>query len=217
MTKEEAAAANMDYTVDANGNRYGLERSAHGSNAFYFGDCDVAGQTVAYCVCLKKIAMNKQGQVYGGAQNCCDAIERNGCKADRMRREESEAGHALFYIERARLNAKYEEDCAAAKVRMETLSAKKDAFGLQRTKRAAPADAAASVETPVEENGYAAAINKAMQETIAEQPKPAVASMQPTAGVTAGPVAVAPTSGTGGMSLIEMARARMKAAAAAAT
>lgn len=210
MAKEEVVA--VDYTIDAEGNRYGLERSEHGSNAFYLSGCDIAGQTVAYCVCLKRIAMHKKRQVYGGAQNCCDAIERNGCKADKMRRQETEAGHALFYIERAKLNAKYEDASAAANVRMEALSAKKDTADSQRTKRAPP-----TVTAPAEENGYAAAINKAMQEAIAEQPKRAVASVQPPARAEKKPSAppVLSAVAKSGMSLIEMARARMAAAAAA--
>ena len=207
------------YRTDLEGNPYPLEDSESGKNAFYFSDCEVPGHTVAYCVCLKKIKDHNEGKLSLAHSDCGSAIDRNQCKAARLRREEKEVGHALYFISRKRLNDEYDAMRAAAGERMTALCMKKDKFNMPKSKSAASVekkiDKTFAADTDADEgNDYAAAINAAISKTIAEKPKPEPESEPKAAPVPQKKPAAQAVPARGGMSLIEMARARMAANAA---
>jgi hypothetical protein len=202
------------YKVDENGNPYSLEKSLSGTNAFYINDCAVAGHTAAYCSCLKKIMDNQNARLPAVYQSCGEAIDRNQCKAARLRREEVAAGHALYFISRARLNVKFEAERAALQDQIASYSNKKSAFNMPIAR---PAPKPAPVEFDSGGGDYAAAINKAMLEAAKPEPKKEVV-VEPVAPkaksvVTAVESAKPALAQKPGLSLIEMARAKLAASA----
>ena len=206
------------YKVDENGNAYSLEKSFSGSNAFYIQDCATAGNTAAYCACLKKGMDHQNGRLATMYSQCGDAIDRNSCKAARMRREEVAAGHALFYISRARINAQYESDKAISDAKLASMYAPKKSWGVPVSKPK-PAQADTTGQSfDIGDSSYATAINMAIAEGVKSEPEVVVVAPEKkeVAPIEVKQVALPPASSLSvavkvGMSLIEMARKRSAA------
>jgi hypothetical protein len=205
------------YRTDESGNPYSLDKSESGTNAFYFDDCTIVGRTAAYCVCMKRLSESKRGEISEMNSSCGDAINHNTCKAARMRREEVAAGHALYYVSRARINAKYETRQLELHEKIASLSNKKSSFNMP-VARTVPKVEVETQDSALNIGGdYADAINIAMKETApAELKKVLIKPEEPKPKSTMSIEKMTVLSPQkSGMSLIEMARARLAATAAA--
>lgn len=197
---------------------YPVEASTGGNNA-HCVRCS-AGYSGSYCVCLHKIAAIGRGMPTSNP-DCDVAIKNRTCEAIHMREQEISAGHAIYFVDRNKQRAFYEE---LAK-RQAPPAAKK--FGDNITKpsfaktpsnyvprefvddRQAPKPTVRPVAKPAESNnGYADAINAAMAEIVAEK------SVQATPATPATPI-TAPKPpvvdvGVANLSPLEAARRRMQ-------
>lgn len=84
---------------------YPASASALGSNALHIHACPIIGQSQPYAACLKRIADYEAGQIQEAYTECRRAIGGPACTAYTMRAEEQKAGKALYYINRAKLQA----------------------------------------------------------------------------------------------------------------
>lgn len=83
---------------------YPVDMSKAGKNAYYH-HCNQRGQSVSFAVCLHTIAAIDENRVKEDQFIDCQVACKNGlCEARRMRRQELDAGHALFYKERTNIN-----------------------------------------------------------------------------------------------------------------
>jgi hypothetical protein len=134
---------------------YPINMSTSGANAFYLDECNVSGCRPNYAVCLNRIEQIKSDQLKG--HDCEAEIQRKTCPAAKMREEELVVGKAIYFIDRAKLQAFTEANAGKASV------------GHGRRGSIAPAKPSA-VESDVMtsaaqfEGDYAAAINLAMVE-----------------------------------------------------
>lgn len=177
--------------------------SAGGINAYCLNDCEVIGHQTGYCICVNKIMAYERNGTLNGL-SCENEIGNGTCKAIKMRNEELAAGRAIYFVHREKFRAFMDQKAGQVALRPEKPSRRFD-----NPKPAVPVIEAA-ISQPLreskksaDEDGYAAAINRAMQEQKPEpkpEPKPAPApETKPT------PKA--------GMTLLELARARMGKAA----
>ncbi|MFM0095704.1 hypothetical protein PQQ87_08825 [Paraburkholderia nemoris] len=83
--------------------RYPVERSASGENAYYLEQCSVTNSRPSYAACLKRVADRKQGRLATEFADCSAAIGKKSCPAQAMQRAEQEAGYALYFIPRLKL------------------------------------------------------------------------------------------------------------------
>lgn len=204
---------------------YPLEASTSGSNA-HCVHCST-GYSGNYAVCLHKIACVKRGAPTSNP-DCDTAIKNRTCEAIHMREKEVEAGHALFFIDRAKQRAFYDEIAAQkAPVRkapsvpaIKPTQPRHEPLEFVDDKLVRPVRPAQPMtvkhvtdkqtDVPYEENGYAAAINAAIKEATAGQPNP----MKPTEKLEPVKQAEKPeqseTSMPANMSPLEAARLRMR-------
>ncbi len=183
---------------------YPLAKSKGGSNMKVI-HCKVIGAASNYAVCLHRIDAKARGNVPENVigKGCCRAIDWKECPAQDMRRAEEDAGHALHYIDRTKYleqqSAFFDSKGWVAKTttRQEIKARPKPNYYM----KGKPKDV--EVETPVQapppkqsrpvvsaEPTFADAINVAMKE-LEQQPKEE-SFVKP------------------GMSLVEIARARMQ-------
>lgn len=158
------------------------EYSMGGINAFSHG-CKTVGFTPGYAVCLHKLAaFERDDGKLGSYPECEKAIRNRDCPAIAMRKEEQVAGKALYFIDRAILR---EEMDKHFKSQIPERTPAKTASKFVAAKTTAPAPAPKSDErlmTPIEGDGYAAAINAAIAEANVAQPvkeEPKVAAPSP--------------------------------------
>jgi hypothetical protein len=83
--------------------RYPVERSASGENAYYLAHCNVTNSRPSYAACLKRIADRKHGRLATEFADCSAAIGKKACPAQAMQRAEKEAGYALYFVPRLKL------------------------------------------------------------------------------------------------------------------
>ena len=127
--------------------------STKGDNAYYLPVCEFVARSPAYASCLFKIAENQAGRSsqHPSHRECCAPIESGRCRALSMRQEEDLQGVALYYVPRQAM-------------------ASMPISSQPRFYDAAPPAAPAPMilPAPLDEsgNGYAAAINAALQESI---------------------------------------------------
>lgn len=88
---------------------YPSSRSAGGDNAYYHYCTEVEHQA-AYAVCLKKIEDRKDGRLESIYSTCSAAIGQKRCPAVGMKMDESLAGHAMFYLNRAKMREFYAKE-----------------------------------------------------------------------------------------------------------
>lgn len=70
------------------------------ANGYTFA-CDIIGQRRVYPVCLNLIANSSDKRLEGLYPDCFGAIKKGSCHALQMRREESNAGHAIYFLDRS--------------------------------------------------------------------------------------------------------------------
>ena len=186
---------------------YPPSQSYSGNNAYYEGACIPAGYIPSYATCLHKIrALERDGSLAFTA--CENAIRSGECMAVAMRRREEEAGRALYYWDRQRmlaLNDRLFKDAIAASGMPTSSVAKRPDL------KSAPRKVATSspAQKP-DENGFAAAINRAMQE-LGEADSSRTDEAAPIEqGTTSAPGTV--LKPVAGLSLVQIAKLRMKAA-----
>lgn len=178
---------------------YPVSASALGTNAYYIPNCKEVGHNAAYASCLKKIKDRKEGRLDAQYSDCSAAIGRKDCPAMAMRKEEELENKAIYFINRKKLqsNNQFRDEMAASQARADNVkSASK--FPNKSTRAVEPVGSIA-----IPESSYAAAINNAMQEMSKEETvtsKSVIAKQK-----EAPPVVINKT----GMSLLDMARARM--------
>lgn len=200
---------------------YPPSASAGGINAYYLEDCEVVGHRPSYCVCLNKIKAYERDRTLRGLQ-CESEIRDKTCPALKLRDKERDAGVALFFINRVKLQAFNDEQVKITrdKLVLSKVSPKKSSLGsVFIPKNEMPPAPPPLPPKKKEEHfldqqgGYAAAINNAMKElekpAPVAKPEPAVQpALKPA--VQQAPTTVAPKSG---MSLLEMARMQLAAKA----
>ena len=205
---------------------YPPEQSCSGSNAYTF-HCPSLGFRPGYAVCLHKIkAYERDGSLISNT-DCESAIAGRSCSALHMRQEEQEAGKAIYFWEYDRMRGEMRKrgDEFMPEVYRRRAEHPQRRTAIERATQPVTPPKQPTIAPP--SNGFADAINAAMRETTeTPKPAPAPAPVQETkieAAPSLPPVEtpVAPTPApakfampdTTGMSLIEIARLRMRAAA----
>lgn len=84
---------------------YTLAMSASGTNAHHINGCKIVGQSQPYAACLKRIGEYEAGGSLESMPDCKRAIGGPACEAWTMREAEVKADKALFYVNRAKLQA----------------------------------------------------------------------------------------------------------------
>lgn len=84
---------------------YPAAMSASGTNAHHVNGCPIVGQSQPYAACLKRIGDYEAGGALESMPDCRRAIGGPACTAWKMREDETKAGKALFYVNRAKLQA----------------------------------------------------------------------------------------------------------------
>jgi len=198
---------------------YPPSASAGGINAYYLSDCEVVGHRPSYCVCLNKIKAYERDRTLRGLQ-CENEIRDKVCPAIKLREKEREAGVALFFVNRLKLQAFNDEQAKVARDQfaVSKASGRKmsslDSVKIPKSELPPPPKPPKKEEHFLDQQaGYAAAINNAMRElekpAPVAKPEPAEQSVIKPA-VQQAPTTVAPKSG---MSLLEMARMQLAAKA----
>lgn len=155
-----------------------------GGNNTHCVYCDAVGWRPSYSVCLSKISAYEREGSLPSFPACNAAIKSKECLSLTMRSEERKAGVAIYFVDRDLLQAemvsRFGEQIPS---RPMAKTAKLSATQSTPTAKVKPAQ-----KTPVliEENGYAAAINAAIAESVAQ-----------------------PSLEKKGMSLLDLARAQM--------
>lgn len=91
--------------------RYPIHSSTLGTNAYYLDFCNFGGHRPSYAACLSRIGLFHANEEIGvNCAECSVAISRRSCPALAMREEELEAGRALYYINRAKLQKTNDEN-----------------------------------------------------------------------------------------------------------
>ena len=186
---------------------YPVTASAGGSNAYCMGGCDIVGYQPGYCICVNKIQAYERDGTLRGLDDCENAIKSRTCPAVPMREKELAAGHALYYVNRKKLQA-FNEEVAAEEARLlrEMLATSDKGASKHRVNKQATAHLGARSEIPtiprpsvpktvvenkraltetVDTTSYADAINSALKEepkpapVVVEKPKPKPEPAQP--------------------------------------
>lgn len=166
-----------------------IEASESGQNAHYCDHCNHAGHKPSYAACLHKIKLRKSGRLNTIWSDCSAAIGRKDCQALAMRKQEIDAGKALFFIDRAKL-------LEVARLNASVTGSRygENPLPLPSAKRSPPVD-----DTDSSGSSYAAAINKAIRkEIVASKEKPPVVESRPNKSFT--------NDLAKGLSLVEIAR-----------
>ena len=182
---------------------YPPEQSMAGINSFNFG-CKPVGYSPGYCVCLHKLAAYERDQGLKSYPECEKAIRNKECPALAMRKEEREAGKALYFIDRnllrEEMNRRFADANAAFRPTKTPVPAPKTTTAAPATKPA-PKVKSDHRLMAMPEDGYAAAINAAIAET-----NTAPAPITPEEPKAAAP---SPSEQPKRPSLVEMARMQM--------
>lgn len=175
---------------------YPPEQSMGGINSYNFS-CKPIGYSPGYCVCLHKIAAYERDGDLPSYPECGKAIRNADCPALKLRAEEREAGHAIYFIDRNLLREEMEKQFAQSNAAFRATRA----AAVKSTKTTAAKPETLAPSTPVsfsgEGDGYAAAINAAISALPAEEEKE-----EPKVIVPSPSVAKAP-------SLVDMVRMQM--------
>lgn len=155
---------------------YPAERSASKDNAHYHL-CMEIGERTSYASCLDLINQRKDGRLSKNYAACSVAIGKKLCPALQMQQDEQKEGQALYFLNREKLRAFYQaaQDLVAPLIK--TIFAKPPAKAPIR-KPVAP------VEPATEEDGYAAAINRAMTTPSEDDTTMSVAAPKNTEGLS---------------------------------
>jgi len=168
---------------------YPPSQSYSGNNAYYEGACEPAGYTPSYATCLHKIrALERDGSLEFPA--CQAAIQGGSCMAVGMRKREEDAGRALYYWDRKRM-------LALNDVMFESAMRAAGAPNRPPRLKQEPKSDARQPTGPTE-RGFAAAINNAMKD------------LEQTHAVATSQSAKQEIQPAAGLSLMEIARLRMK-------
>ncbi len=173
--------------------------SATGNNAYYIDTCAIVGQRPSYASCLTKIAARKEGRLPTALADCSAAIGKCECPAQAMRKKEIDAGQAMFFINRRKLNEFVAEQEGITHQAI---------LAMPNKQVPTPAPKKKPITT-VTTGGYEDAINAAMKKLSA--PTPAVKPAAPPAPIAQPTAPAAPAKA--GMSLIELARLQLAAKA----
>jgi hypothetical protein len=199
---------------------YPPSASLGGNNAYYLDYCESGGCKPGYAVCLHKVKAVQEGRLHAELGSCTTRIQSRTCPAMGLRDKELLEGRALYFIDRQKQLAWWNEQVKLP-VTSPFLDELKEASKATRkaaaTKKAGPAPAAPTYAPVVDAGGgYAAAINAAMQET---QPAPVAAKPteppKPVEPPKAQPIATPSLKPAPGESMLEFAK-RMREARAAA-
>lgn len=199
---------------------YPIEQSTLGTNAYYCDYCGAAGYRPNYASCLRRIEDHKLGRLDSNEAACGAAIASgSACMVIGMRKEEEQAGHAIYYVNRTKLRENQLENAEAMGLK---LGRKQSTRGLSAPKvvdesKFVPKGIAHAPEfksTPT----VADAINKRMRE-LAKDSTPEKAPDTNASTSTANTVSSQNsksqvTFDTTGMSLLEIAKRRKQQAAA---
>lgn len=85
--------------------KYPLEASESGDNAFYFAGCPTSSGRVNYASCLAKCAARDKGRLDERYSDCSALIGKRQCPAQKMRIEEKQKGMAIHFVSRPKLVA----------------------------------------------------------------------------------------------------------------
>lgn len=148
-----------------------IEASGRGDNTLYLDYCASGGNRPAYCACISKVIKRKEGRLDSRWAECSAAIGKKTCPAMALMKQEKEAGHALFYIPRATVQAANIERVEAgneASIRSSFKDEKKrkQALDGMRNKLASGGltEASETLFGEAPRMGYASAINVAIAE-----------------------------------------------------
>ena len=170
------------------------EASGDGRRNAFYTRCVIVGHSRPYAMCLRLCDERKEGRLEVVYSECSAAIGKRECPALGMRKEEHSAGHAIYFLERSKIQLPAETPEQWAKI-FRNPSATID-MGSVRPKSApiakpTPVPLKRSVIDKIDDAGYAKAITRAIAK---EMPK------------VAPPPKVEPKAGE---SLLEMARRMM--------
>ena len=171
-----------------------LEASSDGRRNAFYTRCAVVGHSRPYAMCLHLCSERKEGRLESVYSECSAAIGKRECPAIGMRKEEQSAGHAIYFVERSKIQLPSDNPEQWARI-VKSPPAVID-MGSVRPKSApiakpAPVPLKRSVIDKIDDAGYAKAITRAIAK---EMPKVAL------------PPKVEPKAGE---SLLEMARRMM--------
>lgn len=200
---------------------YPIEQSALGTNAYYCDYCGAAGYRPNYASCLRRIEDRKAGSLDTNEAACGAAIASgSACMVIGMRKEEEQAGRAIYYVNRKKLRENQIENAEAMGLKLgrqsnvgRTLASPK-AVDESRLVPKGIAHAPEFKSTPT----VADAINKRMRE-LAKEPTEEKTTSANASTSTANTVSSqneksAVTFDTTGMSLLEIAKRRKQQAVA---
>jgi hypothetical protein len=202
---------------------YPPKMSEGGINAYYLDDCAVVGHRPNYAVCLNKAnALKRDGTLHGS--ECETAIRCKTCKALALRKEELEAGRAIYFVHRDKLQ-EFNEG-RDAKVRP-VVSERSKQHASNIAKPAPKKEEHLAKSTPKKEEhfldvktgDYADALNASLQANAApnelERSSQKPVEEKPVASITASAQQPKPevenVSVKAGMSMVEIARMRLAA------
>lgn len=97
---------------------YPITKSAEGTNAYYCEFCSAAGYRPNYASCLRRIQDRKEGRLDTNEAACSTAIGNRGCMALGMQKEEAQAGHAIYYINRIKMRQNQVENAELLGVKL---------------------------------------------------------------------------------------------------
>ena len=97
---------------------YPISQSADGSNAYYCDFCNHAGYRPNYASCLRRIADRKEGRLISNEAQCSAAIGNRVCPALAMKKEEKQAGHAIYYVNRVKMRQNQEENAEVIGIKL---------------------------------------------------------------------------------------------------
>ena len=145
--------------------------SASKDNAYYVPYCTHAQHSPPYAACLCRIAERKHGRLET-RPDCSAAIGRKDCPALALRKQELDAGKAIFFVSRTELNERMRLEAEESGQRVaEMVALGRDWAPTGRRKKAAkPAAPAAAVPD------YADAINAALSKAKATAAMPAASA-----------------------------------------
>jgi hypothetical protein len=193
---------------------YPPKMSEGGINAYYLDDCAVVGHRPNYAVCLNKAnALKRDGTLHGS--ECETAIRCKTCKALALRKEELEAGRAIYFVHRDKLQ-EFNEG-RDAKVR--PVVSERSKRRAPNIAKSAPApkkeehfldvkagDYADALNASLQANAVSSELERSSQKPVEEKP---VASITVSAQQSKPEVENVPVKA--GMSMVEIARMRLAA------
>ncbi len=164
--------------------------SADGQRNAFIHSCDVLKQRRHYAVCLHLCDERKKGRLDIVYSDCSSLIGKKTCPALKMRKEEMDAGHAIYFEERRKIVPGFFDTAKNLVGEVKSFVGRSVKSLPNKPK---PVDLLSSIDTGT----YADAINSAIQAPKVETPKVEASKEIPR---------VAPVAGE---SLLDMARRLM--------